>query len=392
MPGADLAQDPAALVGGQLAGDLERGDGRLDRLLVLRLGRVVGRAGRRRPGRPGSRRPATSGDSTQRPARKIGCGLVPAAMVIAAGSSAAGRRDAMVPRGPARVAPFDAVDRGLAHATIRRCRTFASRLRRRAGTRASASRTSTRPRRTATTRPARPRPRPSSWPAWRDLQDRFWAEAQALGPRRPPGDRRRRQGRHDQQGHGGVQPAGLPGHVVQGAQHRGARPRLPVADPQGASRARARSASSTARTTRTSSSSASTTSCPKAVWSKRYDQINAFEQHLADNGTTIVKFFLSIIEGRAARAVPGPLRRPDEALEVLARRPRGAQALGRLPGGVRRRPLEDVDGHRRRGTSSRPTASGSATSRSSSILADTLADLEPAYPAAADLPPDLVIE
>ena len=117
---------------------------------------------------------------------------------------------------------------------------------------------------------------------------------EAVRPRRPPGHRCGRQGRHDQQGHGGVQPAGLPGHLVQGPERRGARPRLPVADPQGASRARARSASSTARTTRTSSSSASTTSCPKPVWSARYDQINDFERHLADNGTTIVKFFLSI--------------------------------------------------------------------------------------------------
>jgi PPK2 family polyphosphate:nucleotide phosphotransferase len=33
---------------------------------------------------------------------------------------------------------------------------------------------------------------------------------------------------------------------------------------------------------------------PKAVWSKRYDQINAFETLLADSGTTIVKFFLLI--------------------------------------------------------------------------------------------------
>ena len=30
------------------------------------------------------------------------------------------------------------------------------------------------------------------------------------------------------------------------------------------------------------------------VWRRRYDQINRFEQHLADNGTTIVKFFLNI--------------------------------------------------------------------------------------------------
>jgi PPK2 family polyphosphate:nucleotide phosphotransferase len=33
---------------------------------------------------------------------------------------------------------------------------------------------------------------------------------------------------------------------------------------------------------------------PKAVWSKRYDQINAFEKMLAEEGTTILKFFLHI--------------------------------------------------------------------------------------------------
>ncbi len=33
---------------------------------------------------------------------------------------------------------------------------------------------------------------------------------------------------------------------------------------------------------------------PKAVWEKRYDQINCFEQMLADEGTMIVKFFLHI--------------------------------------------------------------------------------------------------
>ncbi len=33
---------------------------------------------------------------------------------------------------------------------------------------------------------------------------------------------------------------------------------------------------------------------PKRVWSMRYDQINAFESHLSETGTTIVKFFLSI--------------------------------------------------------------------------------------------------
>lgn len=33
---------------------------------------------------------------------------------------------------------------------------------------------------------------------------------------------------------------------------------------------------------------------PKEVWSKRYDQINAFEKHLAENGVTILKFYLHI--------------------------------------------------------------------------------------------------
>lgn len=33
---------------------------------------------------------------------------------------------------------------------------------------------------------------------------------------------------------------------------------------------------------------------PEAAWSQRYDQINAFEQNLAENGTRILKFFLHI--------------------------------------------------------------------------------------------------
>jgi PPK2 family polyphosphate:nucleotide phosphotransferase len=33
---------------------------------------------------------------------------------------------------------------------------------------------------------------------------------------------------------------------------------------------------------------------PRAVWSKRYDQINDFERMLTDNGTVILKFFLHV--------------------------------------------------------------------------------------------------
>jgi polyphosphate kinase 2 (PPK2 family) len=33
---------------------------------------------------------------------------------------------------------------------------------------------------------------------------------------------------------------------------------------------------------------------PRAVWSRRYDHINAFEQMLSDNGTHILKFYLQV--------------------------------------------------------------------------------------------------
>ena len=213
-----------------------------------------------------------------------------------------------------------------------------------------------------------------------DLQDRFWAEAKRSVLVVLQGIDAAGKDGTIKQGHGGVQPAGLPGHGVQGAQRRGARPRLPVAGPQARSRARARSASSTARTTRTSSSSASTTSCP------RRSGRSATTRSTPSSGsspTTARRSSSSSCRstGRAARAVPGALRRPDEALEVLDGRPRGAQALGRLPGGVRRRPARRRRRPRRRGTSSRRTASGSANLAVSTILADTLADLKPAYPA-----------
>ena len=144
----------------------------------------------------------------------------------------------------------------------------------------------------------------------------------------------------------GVQPAGLPGHLVQGPEHRGARPRLPVADPQGGpAQGRGRHLQSIALR-----------GCPRRAGPRpRPDarsgrsattQINAFERHLADNGTTHRQVLPVDRPRRAARAVPGPLRRPDQALEVLDGRPRRARALGRLPGGLRRGADEDVDRRR----------------------------------------------
>jgi PPK2 family polyphosphate:nucleotide phosphotransferase len=52
---------------------------------------------------------------------------------------------------------------------------------------------------------------------------------------------------------------------------------------------------------------------PKTVWSKRYDQINAFEKGLAEEGTHILKFFLHISK-------PEQLKRFKDRLDEPAKR------------------------------------------------------------------------
>lgn len=52
--------------------------------------------------------------------------------------------------------------------------------------------------------------------------------------------------------------------------------------------------------------------CPQATWEKRYDHINAFEQMLSDEGTTIVKFFLHISKGYQKKRLQRRLDRPDK--------------------------------------------------------------------------------
>jgi PPK2 family polyphosphate:nucleotide phosphotransferase len=51
---------------------------------------------------------------------------------------------------------------------------------------------------------------------------------------------------------------------------------------------------------------------PKAVWSKRYEQINAFERMLADEGTTILKFFLHISFEEQRERLQARLDEPDK--------------------------------------------------------------------------------
>jgi len=51
--------------------------------------------------------------------------------------------------------------------------------------------------------------------------------------------------------------------------------------------------------------------CPEKVWSRRYDSINNFERMLADEGTTILKFYLHISKDEQKRRLEARLEDPD---------------------------------------------------------------------------------
>lgn len=51
---------------------------------------------------------------------------------------------------------------------------------------------------------------------------------------------------------------------------------------------------------------------PESVWSKRYEQINHFERMLAEEGTTILKFFLHISQDEQKERLQARLDDPDK--------------------------------------------------------------------------------
>jgi PPK2 family polyphosphate:nucleotide phosphotransferase len=55
---------------------------------------------------------------------------------------------------------------------------------------------------------------------------------------------------------------------------------------------------------------------PRAVWSKRYDQINAFERILAENDTHIVKFYLHISADEQLKRFQARLKDPTRHWKV----------------------------------------------------------------------------
>ena len=130
---------------------------------------------------------------------------------------------------------------------------------------------------------------------------------------------------------------------------------------------------------------------PRAVWSKRYDQITEFERHLTDNGTTIVKFFLSIDRDeqrdRFQARYDDPTKRWKFSMGDLEERKRWDDYQAAFDEALSR--------------TSTPAAPWYVIPANrkwfrnlavATILADTITDLKPKYPpVAADVPPDLVI-
>jgi PPK2 family polyphosphate:nucleotide phosphotransferase len=55
---------------------------------------------------------------------------------------------------------------------------------------------------------------------------------------------------------------------------------------------------------------------PQEVWSKRYNEINAFERELANSGTTIVKFFLHIDKEEQLNRFHDRLDQPDKQWKI----------------------------------------------------------------------------
>ena len=130
---------------------------------------------------------------------------------------------------------------------------------------------------------------------------------------------------------------------------------------------------------------------PRRVWSARYAQINEFERTLTAAGTTIVKFFLSIDRDEQRKRFQARYDDPTRRWKF---------SLGDLE---ERKLWDDYqaafdDALRKTSTPWAPWYLIPANHKwfrnlaVSTILANTIADLKPAYPPEPDLPVDLVIE
>jgi PPK2 family polyphosphate:nucleotide phosphotransferase len=131
---------------------------------------------------------------------------------------------------------------------------------------------------------------------------------------------------------------------------------------------------------------------PRKVWSARYDQINDFERILADNGTTIVKFFLAIDKDeqreRFQARYDDPTKRWKFSMADLEERQLWDDYQAAFDDALStcstdRAPWYLIPANHK----------WFRNLAVATILADTIAALKPAYPPVApDVPSDLVIE
>ena len=127
----------------------------------------------------------------------------------------------------------------------------------------------------------------------------------------------------------------------------------------------------------------------RAVWSRRYDQINAFEQMLVDEGTTILKFFLHIDRdeqlARLRARFEDPTKRWKFQVGDLETHSRWDEYMAAYEDTLSRCSTKAAPWYIIPANHKwfRDLAIGD-------ILADTLEGLKPEYPARADLPDDLL--
>ena len=130
---------------------------------------------------------------------------------------------------------------------------------------------------------------------------------------------------------------------------------------------------------------------PKEVWKARYDQIVAFEDHLTASGTTVIKFFLYIDKdeqrARFQARLDDPTKRWKFALGDLEERKRWDDYIAAYEDALSKTSTERAPWYvipaNRKWFRDLAVAS---------IVADTLQELDPQYPAPEDLPEGLVIE
>ena len=130
---------------------------------------------------------------------------------------------------------------------------------------------------------------------------------------------------------------------------------------------------------------------PRTVWSARYAQINAFEDTLVKGGATIVKFFLSIDKDEQRRRFQAryddPTRRWKFSMGDLEERKHWDDYQAAFDEALSKTSTDEAPWY--------VIPANQKWFRDmavASILADAMADLKPAYPPEADLPPNLVVE